>query len=94
MWNEIQTKAKYVLLQSIFMAKIAMADESSTTTSLDEVTADTFISEGPPSNTVLQRWECIFDIYDSNGFIWEKKENIASSLLNKALDNIQCKNEQ
>lgn len=74
MWKEIQTKAKYVLLQSIFMAKIAMTDKTSTTTSLDEVTSDTFIDEGPPSKAVLQRWDCIFDICERNGFIWKKNK--------------------
>lgn len=69
MWNEIQKKARFVLLQSIFMAKIAMTDKSTTTTSLDEVTSDTFINEDPPAKAVLQRWNCILDIYEKNEFI-------------------------
>lgn len=69
MWDEIRKNAKFVLLQSIFMSKIAMSDKTSTPTSLDDVSSETFICEGPPSDAVLRRWKSILNIYERYNFI-------------------------
>lgn len=69
MWNEIQSKAKFELLHSLFMVKIVVADESSAPPSLDEVSPETFFSGEQPSTAVLNRWKCILDVCKDNKFI-------------------------
>lgn len=68
MWNEIKDKAKIELMHILFMAKLCKSDETSIPQS-DEITPETFSKVEKPSLSVLQRWKCIIDLFDKNGFI-------------------------
>lgn len=72
MWEEIKGKAKLELLHSLFMVKIVAADESSTPSSLDEVTPETFYSKKSLSNAVLNQWKTILSICEENQLFWCK----------------------
>lgn len=69
MWTEIQSKAKFELLHSLYMVKIVAADESLAPPSLDEVTPDMFFNQAKPTNAILNRWRCILNVCKENKFI-------------------------
>lgn len=68
MWTEIKTNAKIEMLHVLFMSKIAMADDTTTSSDI-EISAETFYKEGPPSKAILKRWKFIIDMFIENDFI-------------------------
>lgn len=47
------------------MTKICKADESETS-SIDEITPETFFKQKKPSDAILSRWKCIIDLFERN----------------------------
>lgn len=68
MWAEIQSNAKIEMLHVLYMSRIALADGSEVP-SMDEISAETFYKNEPPSKIVLKRWKFIIDMFVENGFI-------------------------
>lgn len=68
MWKEIRTNAKIEMLHVLFMSKLAMADGAATS-SIDEISTETFYKEEPPSKAVLKRWKFIIDMFTENDFL-------------------------
>lgn len=69
MWREIQDKAKLEVLHIFFLKKLCMVQTNEAPPSLDEVNAETFYKDDPPSVAVLNQWKLIINIFQENGFI-------------------------
>lgn len=69
MWNEIKEQSKLELFHALFMTKVVAADENETPSSLDDITPDSMFKEESPSEGILNRWKCIFNIFRDNELI-------------------------